>query len=75
MLHNELIQKEIVDCSQTSKSKEQKQKNKDYLKHSIYSLLQSVMTKLHVCLFCIESFWYYTPGLTNNQKELNKWTK
>ena len=40
MLHNELIQKEMVDCSQTSKSKEQKHKNKDYLKHSIYSLLQ-----------------------------------
>ena len=40
MLVNELIQKEMVDCSQTSKSKEQKHKNKDYLKHSIYSLLQ-----------------------------------
>ena len=40
MLHNELIQKDMVDCSQTSKSKEQKHKNKDYLKHSIYSLLQ-----------------------------------
>ena len=40
MLRNELIQKEMVDCSQTSKSKEQKHKNKDYLKHSIYSLLQ-----------------------------------
>ena len=37
MLPNELIQKEMVDCSQTSKSKEQKHKN---LKHSIYSLLQ-----------------------------------
>ena len=40
MLRYELIQKEMVDCSQTSKSKEQKHKNKDYLKHSIYSLLQ-----------------------------------
>ena len=40
MLRNELIQKEMVDCSQTSKSKEQKHKNKDYLKRSIYSLLQ-----------------------------------
>ena len=40
MLRNELIQKEMVDCSQTSKSKEQKHKNNDYLKHSIYSLLQ-----------------------------------
>ena len=40
MLRSELIQKEMVDCSQTSKSKEQKHKNKDYLKHSIYSLLQ-----------------------------------
>ena len=39
MLCNELIHKEIVECSQTSKSKEQKHKNKDYLKHSIYSLL------------------------------------
>ena len=56
MLRNELIQKEMVDSSQTSKSKEQKHKNKDYLKHSIYSLLQQRMTKLHVCLFCIESF-------------------
>ena len=27
MLRNELIQKEIVECSQTSKSKEQKHKN------------------------------------------------
>ena len=40
MLRNELIQKEMVDCSQTSKSKKKKHKNKDYLKHSIYSLLQ-----------------------------------
>ena len=40
MLRNELIQKEMVDCSQTSKSKEQKHKNKDYLKHNVYSLLQ-----------------------------------
>ena len=40
MLSNELVQKEMVDCSQTSNSKEQKHKNKDYLKHSIYSLLQ-----------------------------------
>ena len=37
MLRNELIQKEMVDCSQTSKSKEQKHKNKDYLKHSVYN--------------------------------------
>ena len=35
MLRNELIQKEMVECSQTSKSKKQ-----NYLKHSIYSLLQ-----------------------------------
>ena len=28
MLHNELIQKEMVECSQTSKSKEQKHKIK-----------------------------------------------
>ena len=40
MLHNELIHKEMVKCGQTSKSKEQKYKNKDYLKHSNYSLLQ-----------------------------------
>ena len=40
MLRNELIKKEMADCSQTSKSKEQMHKNKDYLKHSIYSLLQ-----------------------------------
>ena len=39
MLRNELIQKEMVCCSQISKSKE-KHKNKDYLKDSIYSLLQ-----------------------------------
>ena len=30
MLRNELIQKEMVECSQTSKSEEQKHKNKDY---------------------------------------------
>ena len=36
MLRNGLIQKEMLDCSQTSKSKEQKHKNKYYLKHSIY---------------------------------------
>ena len=40
MLYNKLIQKEMVDCSQTSKSKEQKHKNKDYLKYNTYSLLQ-----------------------------------
>ena len=40
MLRNELIHKEMVECSQTSKSKKQKHKNKDYLKHRIYSLLQ-----------------------------------
>ena len=41
MLCNEVIQKEMVECSQTSKGKEQKhKKNKDYLKQSIYSLLQ-----------------------------------
>ena len=40
MLRNELIQKEMVECSQTSKSKDQKHKNKDVLKHSINSLLQ-----------------------------------
>ena len=39
MLRNELIQKEMVDCSQISKSKEQKHKNTDCLKHNIYSLL------------------------------------
>ena len=43
MLRNELIQKEMVDFSQTSKSKEQKHKNKDYLKHSVY--------------FCYNSSW------------------
>ena len=31
MLCNELFQKEMVEYSQTSKSKEQKHKNKDYL--------------------------------------------
>ena len=56
MLRNELVQKDMVDCSQTSKSKEQTHKNKDYLKHSIYSLLQWLMTKVHVCLFWIECF-------------------
>ena len=40
MLRYELIHKEMVDCNQTNKSKEQKHKNKDYLKHSIYSLLR-----------------------------------
>ena len=40
MLLNELIQKDMGERSQTSKSKEQKHKNKDYLKQSIYSLLQ-----------------------------------
>ena len=40
MLRNELIEKEMVDISRTSKSNKQKHKNKDYLKHSIYSLLQ-----------------------------------
>ena len=40
MLRNELIQKEMVDCSQTSKTRNKSIKNKDYLKHSIYSLLQ-----------------------------------
>ena len=40
MLRKELIQKEMGDCGQTSKSKEQKHKNKAYLKHSSYSLLQ-----------------------------------
>ena len=56
MLCNESIQKEKVECSQTSKSKKQKHRNKDCLKHSIYSLVQWLMTNLHVCLFCIESF-------------------
>ena len=37
MIRNELIEKEMVECSQTSKSKEQKHENKDYLKHSINS--------------------------------------
>ena len=36
MLRNE----ETVEYSQTSKSKNQEHKNKDYLKYSIYSLLQ-----------------------------------
>ena len=53
MLRNELVYKEMVECSQTSKSKEQKHKNNDYLKHSIYYLL---ITKLLVCLFCIACF-------------------
>ena len=39
MLRNELIHKEIVECSQASKSKEQKHQNKDYLNHTINSLL------------------------------------
>ena len=39
MLRNELIQKKMVECSQTSKSKEQKHKNKDDRTHSIYYLL------------------------------------
>ena len=56
MLRNDLVHKEMVECSQTSKSKEQEHKNRDYLKHSIYSLLQYLMDKLHVCLFCIECF-------------------
>ena len=46
ILGNELIHKEMVECSQTSKSKEQKHKNKDYLKHSIldeiWDLIESV---------------------------------
>ena len=29
MVHNELIHKEMVECSQTSKNKEQKHKNKN----------------------------------------------
>ena len=37
MLSNELIHKEMVECSQTSESKEQKQIKKDYPKHGIYS--------------------------------------
>ena len=41
MSRNELIQKEMVECSQTSKSKEQKHKNKEYLKHRIYSFYNS----------------------------------
>ena len=40
MLRNELIHKETVECSQTSKSYEQKHENKDYRTHNIYSLLQ-----------------------------------
>ena len=40
MLCNELIEKEMVECSQTSKSKKQKHKNKNYRTNSIYSLLQ-----------------------------------
>ena len=40
MLRNEFIHEAIVECSQTSKSKEQKHKNKDYLKQSIYFRLQ-----------------------------------
>ena len=40
MLRNELIQTEMGECRHNSKSKEQKHKNKDYLKHSIYSLLR-----------------------------------
>ena len=43
ILRNELIQKEMVDCSQTSKNKEKMHKNKDYLRHSIYYLLQLLM--------------------------------
>ena len=40
MLRNECIHKEMVKCSQSSKCKEQKNKNKDYIKHRIYSMLQ-----------------------------------
>ena len=40
MLRNELIQKEMVEFSQTSKAREQEHKNKDYLKHSTYSFLE-----------------------------------
>ena len=40
ILRKELIQKEVVECSQTSKRKAQRHKNKDYLKHSFYILLQ-----------------------------------
>ena len=40
MLCNGLIHKEMIECSQTNKSKEQKHKNKHYLEHSIYSLQQ-----------------------------------
>ena len=40
MLRNELIQKEMVEFSQTSKGREQEHKNNDYLKHSTYSLLE-----------------------------------
>ena len=40
ILGNELLYKEMVEFSQTSKSKEEKHKNKDSLKHSFYSLLQ-----------------------------------
>ena len=39
MLRNELIQKEMVDCSQISKSKGKKHN----LKHSVYSLLYGVV--------------------------------
>ena len=39
MLRNELIQNEMVEYIYKSKSKEQKHKEKDYLQHSIYSLL------------------------------------
>ena len=40
MLHNELIRKVMVEFSQTSRNKEQKNKTKDYLKHTLFSLLQ-----------------------------------
>ena len=40
MSRNELIQNEMVECSQTSKSNEQKHNNKEYLGNRIYSLLQ-----------------------------------
>ena len=40
ILRNELIHKEMVEYSQTSKSNGQNHRNKDKLKHSIYSLLQ-----------------------------------
>ena len=81
ILSNELIQKEMVRCSQTSKSRWKKHKNKDYLKHSIYSLLQYSWLNC-ICVFSLLNLsgtilpkllgWHIIKR--NNVHELNKAT-